>query len=150
MPYADLIANLLNSSGLTQYPDAKVYKAASMLKPEERPTAPVSVAERDPKKYPILRVSPNTAAISHADPANTLPPSVTVFKGTPAYDSQDPRMLAAQLAHEAIHVNRKDYAEVPAYEQEQKTLARLGFLRDNPEYVRNLSYRIAQLKKQER
>lgn len=145
MPAISSLTNsMLLNSGLAQYPDEKLYNAATLLKPDERPTVPVHVAPNDPQQFYILKRQPKTEALTNDKASGT--PGITVFKDTPSYDSPDTRLLAALLAHEAVHAKRDDYDERPAYQQQLKITSRLTG-REYPELIKALQEQIVRLNK---
>lgn len=102
--------------GLVQYPDTKLYKAATMLTPEERPTAPVKLRPSDKKTETEAMYDNRSGEIS-------------VMQGGKAYKDFDknPQRLAAALAHEGEHVRQgQTPSEAPAYRKQVDVLNRLG------------------------
>jgi Zn-dependent protease with chaperone function len=126
-----LILQLILNSGLAQYPDTTLYKAASMLRPEERPTVPVRLYD-DPE--PIYRqiyqqLGQAVAEGSHVGNKNstavTTPDGKTIYVNRNSSTYKDARKLAATLAHEQVHVaNGED--EIPAYRKGLEVLRRFG------------------------
>jgi len=109
MPNTDsLLLEMLLRSGLAQYPDKKLYNAAVMLKPEERPTAPVTLA-------------PQMEGATYNPDTN----SIAVGARGAAYRDKNLRRLAAILAHEGVH-SKGTRDEAPAYQMQLDVLKRLG------------------------
>lgn len=100
----------LMNDGVAQYPDEKLYEAASLLTPEERPTAPV-------------RIQPYKLSTTEAryDPAGK---DIQLGRQGQAYRGPIHR-LAAALAHEGIH-SRGDADEPAAYQRQHDVAKRLG------------------------
>jgi hypothetical protein len=122
MPDLDALAlRALMDGGVFQYPDKRLYQAAMMLTPEERPTVPVRMIDPDPSKNYIFKVRPNTNGIT--DRFKTI--YIADRKDNSA--QSDPAWIASIMAHEAEHVNRGDYEERPAYEKQEQTLKRLHY-----------------------
>jgi hypothetical protein len=139
-PDADAIAALirqellgLNSWDVSDlnFPDAKVFKASRMLRPEDRPKRPVKIVQpgepladsgvRNPKTgKPIpLRLSRDAGAMVH-----DLLPYVAVNPESGEYRDDDLRPLASALAHEQQHVAGK--GEADAYKRQLEVLRLLG------------------------
>jgi len=126
MPNTDqLLIDLLVNSQLAHYPDKKLYNAATLLTPEERPTAPVQLN----KRMMGATYNPNTRLIT-----------VGTKDAGSAYQSRHLRRLAALLAHEGVH-SKGDPNEPAAYQQQIDTLKRLG--ETDKELLRILSERAA-------
>ena len=106
---AELVLQLLLNSGLAQYPDPKLYQAATMLTPQERPTAPVTVYPKGMSKAAY-------------DPAKH---QIHVGGQGSVYKDKKVHRLAAALAHEGVH-SKGNMDESAAYQQEVNTLKRLG------------------------
>lgn len=124
MPNGELIAALMLNSGLAQYPDQRLYRAATMLKPEERPTVPVKVGDDKYRAINGTQASYYGNAESKYNPEKMI--HIRVQQRSPAYKDFDkrPQRLAAVLAHEGAHSRGLEEAE--AYQQEHDTLSRLG------------------------
>jgi hypothetical protein len=124
MALSDLALAAMLNSGLIQYPDKRLYQAATMLEPEERPTVPVRFIEPDPAKNYIFKVRPKTEGIT--DKASNQ-----ILVNSKAQSLSDPKMLAALLAHEGEHAKHmgtdEQFNEGPAYQRQFDVLARLGF-----------------------
>jgi hypothetical protein len=101
--------------GLVQYPDAKIYNAATMLNPEERPKIPIQMVHNDWRK--------SRPASMWFDSAK--PDFIGVSADSPIYKANDRPRLAAALAHEAIH-SGGELNEPPAYDKEAEVLRRFG------------------------
>lgn len=118
-----LLSALLGNSGLAQYPDVHLYKAATLLPPTDRPTVPTK-AVHEPWRH-----QQNVEAI-YLDHPRLYPegPHIRVEKKGTAYKGagRHPRRLAALLAHEAVHAKTKDQAEAAAYQKQYDTLVNLG------------------------
>lgn len=125
------------NSGLAQYPDPKLYKAASLLKPEERVG---SAGMLDPK-HPILRIRPKTEMT--VDFRNN---KVLVNPNAEPYKNNDSKLLAALMAHEGVHLNHGTFTndehpdEGPAYQKQRDVLERLNY--PNQKYMQELGRRI--------
>jgi hypothetical protein len=122
-PTALAVAALLNS-GIGQYPDPKIYQAASLLQPAERPTVPVRPEH--------TKFSQGDQRIAWVDQIRD-PGVIHMSQDSPAYKKQNFPALAAALAHEQVHVagqagqgGRPDLREIPAFERERSVLQRLA------------------------
>lgn len=124
MPNGNLLAALMLNSGLAQYPDPSLYQAATMLKPEERPTVPVKVGDDKYRAINGTQASFYGNAESKYNPEQMV--HIRVQQRSPAYKNfkKRPQRLAAVLAHEGAHSRGLEEAE--AYQQEHDTLQRLG------------------------
>lgn len=110
---------------MAQYPDARLYKAASKLKPEERPTVPVSLYADPEKLYqeylqPIGGGRPTVGNIGF-----TSPDKKRIFINGNYKKLGNSSVLAAKLAHEQVHVGQEVQDEIPAYEKDLEVLKRL-------------------------
>jgi hypothetical protein len=145
MDLEDIIRDALLQSGLTQYPDKKLYKAAQLLKPEDRPKVPVRTVDPDPKAMPIFRTAPNTAAI--ADAKHNGP--ILINRQSREYQDADhePLELASLLAHEAMHYGPTGDDEVAAYRKALDVL-KASHLRDAP-FTRGLESILIRYEKQQ-
>lgn len=124
------LASLLINSRVAQYPDAKLYNAASLLNEEERPSAPVRLVDPDPQKHPIFRVNPRVAGWASRRPDD---PHIAINRESSDYKSSGGKWLAGILAHEAKHL-KQDPTRMPeseAYAQQLSVLKRLGYDNDN-------------------
>jgi hypothetical protein len=108
MDWNSLLGWSKGTQEMAQYPDARLYKAASLLTPEERPTVPVSLYGGS---------EPNVAYVPGDKKG--------IFVNRNSRRLKDPNVLAAKLAHEQIHVNGEN-DEIPAYEKELGVLRRLS------------------------
>jgi len=115
MNWTSLFGKAIVNSRLAQYPDAKIYNAATMLAPEERPKVPVRMVNNDWAKS-----RPTPMWFDSAKPDH-----ISVSTGSPSYKKGDMPRLAAMLGHEAIHSGGQ-MAEVPGYERETAILQRFG------------------------
>lgn len=121
---SNLLLSLMLNSGLAQYPDEKLYKAATLLTPEERPVAPVKVGD---DKWRSIN---GTEATYFGDAEGKYNPEQMVHvrvqqRGKPYKDfNKRPHRLAALLAHEGAH--SRGLGEAAAYQQQYDTLMRLG------------------------
>lgn len=130
-----LLGGSRNLQELNQYPDVDLYKAAGLLKTEDRPRAPVRLIDPDPKKYPIFRQGRKIEGISDV-------PNRTIYinRGGEGYASKDLFRLAGTLAHEGEHIRRGDFEEGPAYKRQYEALARMHGV--NPEYLKAVFARV--------
>ncbi len=111
---------------LMQYPDVKLYNAAKLLAPEDRPRAPVRLYEIDSKRYPALRGKERTiGGTIFMAPEGHPQRSVFVNRRTDAYETGDLIRLAGILAHEGEHLNRQDFEETPAYKKEYEAVSKI-------------------------
>jgi len=122
----DPLRGLMGNRGiqdLMQYPDVKLYNAAKLLKPEDRPTAPVRLYEIDSKKFPALRGREKSigGTIFMAPPGNEKR-SIFVNKRNPVYEKGELYKLAGIMAHEEEHLRRQDFEESPAYRKEYEAV----------------------------
>lgn len=129
MDWASLYGNSSAPRELAQYPDERLYKSASLLKPEERPTVPVKLIDPDPKKYPIFRLNPNVAGLT--DRINN---QIWVNRNSEDYKKadKDPYYLSALMAHEQVHNATKSDDEGAPYQATLRVLDRSGHM--NPAY----------------
>jgi hypothetical protein len=110
--------SLMGSRGLaelTQYPDKNVYRAATILTPEERPRR---------AQVKVIHGNLGTSAIWDKDNQRIL-----VNNRTDDYKNQ--MRLAALLAHEAIHEDQQktgSFMEAPAYQRQTQVSDRLGYV----------------------
>jgi hypothetical protein len=139
---SNLLLSLFLNSGLAQYPDESLYKAATLLTPEERPTVPVRVFDR----------SRDSLVAGRFDPRREQP-QIDVARQAKAYTSakKKPQRLAALLAHEALHVGQDQSApvvdkELPAYERQLGILQRLG--ERDPTFLEGISGQIRALREE--
>jgi hypothetical protein len=117
---SDLL-NILLSSGLAQYPDKRLYNAATLLIPEERPTVPVEMVDNPWR----AREGVNAQYFGEINKYNPDRVRIAVQKRGRAYrDDKHPRRLAAVLAHEAEHGRGQE--EAAAYQKQHDVLTRLG------------------------
>jgi hypothetical protein len=108
----NLIADLMLNSGIAQYPDTKLYEAATLLTPEERPVAPVKVNKR--------RLGVQNELEGQYNPATH---QIEIGRHGQAYKNST--RLAAALAHEAVH--SKGITDEPtAYTAQHRVAKRLG------------------------
>ena len=120
----NLIAQALMDSGVMHFPDEKLYKAATLLTPEERPNVPVRVV--DIPQRGALKGRKIEAAV---DMSNK---TIGVNReGEQGYKSGNLQRLAGILAHEQEHMRRLktdplDFSEEPAYAKQYEVLKRLG------------------------
>lgn len=142
---AALITAMLKG-GIAQYPDKRVYNAATRLLPDERPQFQVKAVDPDPQMYPIFRIKPHAEGITNAGKYR----QILINKQSPAYKNDD--LLSAVLAHEAVHANHADtpeqYDEAPAYQKQYEVLNRLGY--KNPAYTKAIWAKIRSLQDKER
>jgi hypothetical protein len=133
----DMLASSTANQQVMQYPDAKIYKAASQLKPEDRPTVPVVPIDPDPVKYPVYRhAKPGAfAGIAQTSEGVKAVGPIMVSKTSPEYNSNDPLQLASVIAHEAQHYKTGN-AEEPAYNKAIEVLLHTR-LRDS-DYMKEL------------
>jgi hypothetical protein len=122
----------LNSSQalheVAQYPDTKLYGAASKLKPEDRPTVPVRLYDDPEPIYKQFGYRPNKGA---AGLVGGNKDTIYINRKNSAY--KDPTSLAAILGHEQEHVRGGD--EEAAQLKEHGILkALLGRWKTNPRY----------------
>lgn len=99
MEFGKQIANLLNSSGLMQYPDANLYNSAKKLKPTDRPTVPVRTYESPEQVEQLGGFKPSAEAGAAVGPKKD---AIFVNKTKPSYKDSD--RLAAVMGHEQEHV----------------------------------------------
>lgn len=133
----DHLTNLLVTRQLAQYPDAKLYNAASMLDEADRPKVPVRLVDNDWK-----RSRPATAWFDSAKPD-----AIHVSKNSPTFKSGNLPRLAATLAHESVHSNGEPN-ELPAYEKERSELLRLD-PQNSSKRVRDIGALIEQFSKRQ-
>lgn len=118
-----LMQHMLASSGLAQYPDAKLYNSAKLLTPEERP-------QKTPLKVVDDRWRAEQGAQASFMPWNEKyspePTHIRVQKRAKDYKGAEkrPERLAAVIAHEAAHERGLD--EGDAYQVQYDVLQRLG------------------------
>lgn len=118
--YGSLINQLLGNSGVLQYPDKKLYKAALKLLPEERPKVPVRALDPQSDIFGGKKI-----AAAWNGPVK----EISVNNKSPEYG--DNSLLAAVMAHEAEHERRSgqpDFrVEGPAYQRQLDVLKRLNY-----------------------
>lgn len=103
---------------IAQYPDKKLYKAATMLKPEERPNIPVRMTDDYKKTYSDMGVNKNSSKFN--EPVAFLSPDKSqIFINSKHKGYKNPETLSATLAHEGQHLNYKGINP-----EEDETLAR--------------------------
>jgi len=130
---AALQSGILND--MSQYRgDAKLMRARGLLQPEERPTVPVELQDpgyvfemskvRSPANGALLpiRLRPEAGMVTTNEKDR-----IVVNRKSKAYNTKDLRTLAAQLAHEQVHVQRPDNDEADAYRVQLAILDRLGY-----------------------
>ena len=129
----------LANSGLTQYPDKKLYKAATLLTPEERPKVPVKTMDL-----------PNDDLLEGKFDKDKH--EIRVNRSSSYYKKKDPALLAAALAHEAEHARRvgqpDELAEAPAYQRQLDVLKRLNY--KDERFMNALRLQIEAMTKQEK
>lgn len=139
--YGSLLASVFSNSGLIQYPDKKLYKAAMLLTPEERPTLPVRVLPPEDPIYKKMR----TAGVT-----DTLSKTIAINNKEAEYN--DRQQLAALLAHEGEHGKRIGKPgwelEGPAYQRQADVLKRLRY--GNPDYMTALETELQKRIEQEK
>jgi hypothetical protein len=99
---------------LARFPDVKLYNASAKLTPEERPTVPVRLGDKD------WNIRPTNAWVDQREPG-----VIYVNKNAPIYQKGNLPRIAASLAHEALHANGADLTEQKPYEREAAVLKRL-------------------------
>lgn len=118
MPDWDKIPWAQGLMELNQYgDDPKLYNAAKMLEPKDRPNVPVRWMEMN---HPLLKAAPNTQGT-----ADHKTRSIFVVR-RPEKDFQEDYWLAGVLGHEAEHIRRGGYDEHPAYKKQLDILSSLG------------------------
>ena len=141
MAITDVIMQALANSGLVQYPDKKLYKAATLLTPEERPKRPVRV--KDPKNF----IGHGPTVVGFYD---DVARNITINKKSSEY--RDPQRLAATIAHEAEHERRAGQPDIdlegPAYQRQLDVLQWLGF--KNTVYMNALQNELLNMLKMEK
>lgn len=126
MALFDVMASSPAFHQLVQYPDKNLYNAATLLKPEERPTVPVRLYE-DPNKLYTEELQNIGGRVPSANAVAIAPPDrkhIFVRKGTMEY--ADPKLLATKLGHEQVHIQQSQIDELPAYEKEAEIADRFG------------------------
>lgn len=120
MEWASLLGKSIGTQQILQYPDARLYKAATLLKPEDRPTIPVRLYDDPDKAYAPLGRKGNPRARAFTMPDRS---AIHVYRKNP--DFNYPHRLAAILAHEQAHVaNGPD--EGQAYQKESQVAEEFG------------------------
>jgi len=121
---ADILTQAMLNSGLAQYPDAKLYNAAKLLLPEERPIVPVEMAQDDWR----TKQGVEAQYFGEINKYNPDRQRITVQRKGDPYKKfeKQPHRLAGILAHEAEHSKRNDPFEAPAYRKHKEVLLRLG------------------------
>lgn len=116
----------LMGTGLIQYPDLNLYKAAVLLPKEERPTVPVQMADEKWRAFQGVEASYFDEPASKKYYPKVGRPHITVEKRGQAYKEfgKKPHRLAAVLAHEAAHGRGADEPE--AYRKQYDLLLQLG------------------------
>lgn len=136
MPEWDKIPWAQGLLELNQYGnDPKLYNAAKMLEPKDRPDVPVRWMEMS---HPLLKAAPLSQGT-----ADHKTKSIFIVR-RPEEDFQKDYWLAGVLGHEAEHIRRGDYDEHPAYKKQLDILSGMG--RRNDPYFKNLM-RMAATKK---
>lgn len=152
MNWADALAVTLGTSGPARFPDKKLMEAAKLLRPEERPDVVQMIALDQAPEYTRTKTPEQIKALKTSvgafvrDTEREQPFQKAYVNKDGSIYRGDQRVLAAALAHEAVHTRRKDDDEVEAYQRQHDVLKRLGFLREDPTYERNILDRIALLK----
>jgi hypothetical protein len=101
MDWNSLLGWSKGTQEMAQYPDARLYKSATLLKPEERPKVPVRLTD-DPVEtyagYGVKRSNFNPPS------AFVAPDKKTIYVNRKHKDYKDERILSSKLAHEAHHI----------------------------------------------
>jgi hypothetical protein len=141
MSWLDYLSNLEASKQLMQYPDTRLYNAAALLKPEDRPRVPVRLFDDPDALYQTFgraKGNPRVEAVVAPDKK-----SIFVNKKKDAYKNK--WRLAGVLAHEGWHERNSMEDEYGAKKHEVDILKGFG-PRVNPEYMRGMDTFLKQLK----
>ena len=114
---------MLLRSGLAQFPDRKLYNAAVLLTPEERPITTVEMVD-DKQWYSKPGLQGSYIPIHPR--LNPERPRVLIPRKAETYKQGDKKLhrLAAVLAHEGLH--SRGFNEADAYQFQHDVLKRLG------------------------
>lgn len=151
MNWANALAGLL-TSGPARFPDPMLVQGAKLLTPEERPPFAQMVSLEDlpeyagtkKRPYDMKRVKDTVGGLVQASEFEKEAPTVRINRDRK--DLRKPMVMAGVLAHEGVHARRRDASEPEAYEQQYKTLKRLGYDKKDWTYMDNLLNKIAMLK----
>ena len=132
MAWIDILTDALTNSGIPQYPDKNLLKAAILLRPEERPNVPVRV--RPPEGPGWEGHDPQVSGFWNKPVGEiTINPNSKDYKNKVA--------LAALLAHEGEHARRAglpdENIEGPAYQLQLNVANRLNA---SPSYRSSLQF----------
>ena len=133
-PFDQLISNL--AGRIAQYPDEEVYRAITLLAPDERPHAPVRVmpveqwpsfGNATPEALRRFRREIEGAVdLEQAPLAPGIPRTVYINPTSTPYRNGGSH-LASLLAHEGVHAAEDGRGELEAYQKQIDVLKRLGF-----------------------
>lgn len=113
-----LVLSTMLNGGVIQYPNIQTYKAATLLRPEERPHVPVRMVE--PTDYYNSESAKNGSVNAFVTPAHD-----TVYVSKRSGMLNDAPSLAAAIAHEQEHIANGPM-EGPAYGLQYEVLKRIG------------------------
>lgn len=125
-----LILSTMLNGGVIQYPNVQTYKAATLLRPEERPKVPVRVVE--PTDYYQSESAKKGNVNAFVTPAHD-----TVYVSKRSTMLNDTPSLAAAIAHEQEHISNGPM-EGPAYGLQYEVLKRIANDRKHQDQIDQL------------
>lgn len=142
MGFPEILTTALLDSGLAQYPNKNLMRAAILLQPQERPTVPVRLYTDPDKLYKDVLQPLHTPPLTKNATGVTTDDKKTIYINRNADAFNDPALLAGMLAHEQVHVKQPNYdrTEASAYQRQLDVVNRLmGEGKINPNYQHQLS-----------
>ena len=121
MDWTSLLAGSDALSSLAQYPDRRLYNAAAMLSPEDRPSVPVRITDNPAVQFERYRNYPN----KELPEAFVIPDKLNeIYVNSRKPMLNNKYRLAASLGHEQVHIRGGD--ELAARRREVEILRQLG------------------------